>query len=545
MSEPSIVQRLVRERAMWRYITALEEGNLDVIAAIVKRAENDEVLEKMILELHETYQTEEDFLALFQEEKSMEIAEGLHKSGLSGQLFTPEPLRRSIKHPRLLQTLVAALMAFCLIGGLLLYSGLQRGTQVGRSSTSYNWCIVPLSQIDRQGQISFFSDMVAVSSESIWLVGQRNLENSNNSEKVSGRYVPQFIHWDGLNWNSVDSADITSQINALKLEAQGKTITEAGASLNRLAVLSADNIWAVGSVDLSLAHTSSQGSADTQLGHTLIEHWDGHSWQVVASPNRIAPQGTNVLNSIIALAPDNIWAAGSASISGSLNVALNSTTPLIEHWDGKQWNLVSLPATLQRGAIKALSASAPDDIWIVGVQESYLLSVTPLPFVAHWNGQVWSSFSQPSPLSWSSFSDINVLAKNNAWAVGSFSDTQRISSDPAEASLLAHWDGRSWNGVRGAIVPETRSGLTSITTNGPNDIWMAGSIRTAAGIEYPLIEHWDGKNWRIVSTKSTPQGTLSKILIVENHIWVMGETTIPSSSSYSNLPTGPLIQRNC
>jgi hypothetical protein len=53
-------QRSVHEQALYRYIAALEGGDLDTLAALFYQAEQDETLARMIEEVHVMYQTEED-----------------------------------------------------------------------------------------------------------------------------------------------------------------------------------------------------------------------------------------------------------------------------------------------------------------------------------------------------------------------------------------------------------------------------------------------------------------------------------------------------
>ena len=67
--------------------------------------------------------------------------------------------------------------------------------------------------------------------------------------------------------------------------------------LNGVAAVSATNLWAVG-------YSSNSGITY----QTLIEHWNGTSWQVVSSPNKGTVQ--NSLGGVIALSSTNIWAMG-------------------------------------------------------------------------------------------------------------------------------------------------------------------------------------------------------------------------------------------
>src|SRR6266498_1423818 len=73
-----------------------------------------------------------------------------------------------------------------------------------------------------------------------------------------------------------------------------------GSNLNAMAAVTANNIWAVGyaTVPNPFAHFV-----------TLVEHWNGISWQVIPSPN--TGTGDNQLYAISARSADDIWAVGS------------------------------------------------------------------------------------------------------------------------------------------------------------------------------------------------------------------------------------------
>src|SRR5437879_13848643 len=90
MPEPSFVQRFLRERALSRYLSALERGDIDTVISVLDQSSKDGVLEQMIFDLHETYQTEEDFLEMVQEVQDgpdvLEVENGVFKSRLEGKL---------------------------------------------------------------------------------------------------------------------------------------------------------------------------------------------------------------------------------------------------------------------------------------------------------------------------------------------------------------------------------------------------------------------------------------------------------------------------
>src|SRR5262249_59326794 len=87
--------------------------------------------------------------------------------------------------------------------------------------------------------------------------------------------------------------------------------------LEGVAAAAANDVWAVGYSYLN------------GVASTLIEHWDGTSWSIVASPS----PGTqaNVLNDVAVSPTGDVWAVGYRSSAGV-------TRPLIERWNGTSWS---------------------------------------------------------------------------------------------------------------------------------------------------------------------------------------------------------------
>ncbi len=82
-------------------------------------------------------------------------------------------------------------------------------------------------------------------------------------------------------------------------------------------VLSASDVWAVGYY------------FDGSVNQPLALHWDGSTWSDSPVP------GAGLLRKVRALAPDNVWAAGTV-YNGSLQVYQS----LVEHFDGTAWTPV-------------------------------------------------------------------------------------------------------------------------------------------------------------------------------------------------------------
>jgi hypothetical protein len=235
--------------------------------------------------------------------------------------------------------------------------------------------------------------VMALASNDVWAVG--GSDNFNSSGPVT-----LIEHWDGTKWSVVPSPTPTAGSNGL----------------NGVAALSAKNIWAVG---------SQADSVDT--AHTLIEHWDGSQWSIIASPN-LTP-GLSALNSVTALSAKNVWAVGTGS-------AENAT--LVEHWDGSQWSIVASPNSIQASktvpyagaggsiVLTSVAAVSPINIWAVG-NNSLNTSSPPATVIEHWNGKSWSVVSNPNPGSASN--DLQgvttIPGTTSIWAVGAFINTSQ------------------------------------------------------------------------------------------------------------------------
>src|SRR5262249_52879442 len=138
-------------------------------------------------------------------------------------------------------------------------------------------------------------------------------------------------HWDGRAWSLVPSPP------------SGAPDT----SLAGLAVIAPQDIWAVGTT-----YTLGKGA-------TLVEHWDGRAWTIVPAPNP-GMLGSD-LSSVAAAGSDDVWAVGTTTNQGG------PIQTLVEHWDGATWQVVPSP---NRGPIVNhlldVAVVTPDDVWAAG-----------------------------------------------------------------------------------------------------------------------------------------------------------------------------------
>ncbi len=270
--------------------------------------------------------------------------------------------------------------------------------------------------------------------------------------------------------------------------------------LNGVAAVSANNVWAVGS------YGNGNG------GITLVEHWDGTQWKVVASPDVNGSPSEELLG-VAAISRNNIWAVG------DYYTASNIQQSLIEHWDGTSWSVVSSPNVASMfNVLTAVSAISATDMWAVG---NYSGTQGYQALIEHWNGTNWSIVPGPSSQS-GRLNGVTAIASNNVWAVGTGTGAT------GDQTLVEHWDGTSWSVVNSSgpgVATNTLNGVAAISAN---NVWAVGedSNSAAPSATYtPLIEHWNGTSWGMVS--SPLQGTsdlLNGIAAVSaSDMWAVGD----------------------
>jgi hypothetical protein len=183
----------------------------------------------------------------------------------------------------------------------------------------HTWSVVPSP--NTSGRNNILVAVAAISASDVWAVG--DFQNDQNVFRTL------IEHWDGTAWHIVPSP------NGAGVQA----------GLLSVAALSSTDVWVGGN----------SGPA------TLIEHWNGTHWTVVPSPT---PPGT-LFNPVSGLAPvstSNVWAVGQTQ-----NGTSGSPSTLIEHWNGTSWSLVASPSP---GSQAVLTGAAADrssgQAWAVG-----------------------------------------------------------------------------------------------------------------------------------------------------------------------------------
>jgi len=292
-----------------------------------------------------------------------------------------------------------------------------------------------------------------------------------------------------------------------------------------LNAFSGKDVWATGSYY--------QGANQ----YTLAEHWNGLVWELVPSPNA-GVNGNNAFNGMASSGPNDIWAVG------DYNDSAHSNQTLIEHWDGHAWTIVLSPNQPGFNALYPTAAFSPTDAWVAGY---YIApgSANQTPLLLHWDGQTWRIVANPPTPPDATKVRFNGMGGRNGkdiWMVGSY------RSNGSYHSLTEHWNGDAWTyqaptlavadeEISPASDPSAYSELYSVAVGPHGEVWAAGAwsthLRPEDEVANPELLHtpgirtlllrWNGQTWRRV-TSETP-GQAGEFLALAPHAalpWAVG-----------------------
>jgi hypothetical protein len=288
-----------------------------------------------------------------------------------------------------------------------------------------SWTVVPSPNPGSHGTI--LKSVRAISPTNIWAVG--NFSNGEEDTLV--------LHWNGTSWKQITSPSPAGSFS----------------SLNGVRAVSPSNVWAVG-----------QSFNQAAGFRTLIEHFNGHQWSQVTSPNPGGPGADNVLNAVVFTSATNAWAVGRTS---------NSTTDhtLILHFNGKTWAQQKSPTPGNGDVLWSVAASSAGNAWAVGANSDDTQTL-----ILHWTGTKWTSVTSPDPGGAGNpdaLRGVTVTSASNAWAVGF------TSAGP----LILHWNGNKWSQVRSPAGIE----LDGVAASSAGNAWtvgnsLSGSVRQALAV---------------------------------------------------------------
>ena len=277
-------------------------------------------------------------------------------------------------------------------------------------------------------RLNVLNGVAAVSGTEAWAVGSASSGDAPDQTTL-------ILRWNGGSWSIVPSPSPgTAGLN----------------ELHAVAAVSADDVWAVGSLTNS-----------GEFIESLALHWDGEQWSRIPSAN--VPGGNNAYLGVAAVASDDVWAVG---YSGVIEFV-----PLIAHWDGVAWSVVTNPdPPSSSNVLRAVSAAGANAVWAAGTSRNDITSMTS-GFTEQWDGGGWSlkgGVGEPSTMY-----GVAVRSPEEIWAVG----------DRGGLSLTGRWSGTHWTVYPSPDVTGRLHGAAAIPSGG---VWAVG-LRYVASVGFQTL----------------------------------------------------------
>ena len=239
----------------------------------------------------------------------------------------------------------------------------------------------------------------------------------------------------------------------------------------------------------------------------------------------------NVLASVSAASTSDAWAVG--------NYYPTATSPLAtlaHHFDGTRWTAYPLPNVgTQENALLAVSMPSRGKAWAVGYYINGKFEQKTL--IEHFDGDVWSVVpSRSRGEQQNILYGVAAISDDDVWAVGAKRDSAGLWSTLAE-----HWDGSVWSVVDSVDVGVNGNQFYAVAAHSSSDVFAVGQ---KAGADFPseaLIEHWDGKAWRVLPSPADPAATALPLGVAAtaNSLTVVGQQETDTAPYTTYVAAGP------
>jgi len=211
------------------------------------------------------------------------------------------------------------------------------------------------------------------------------------------------------------------------------------------------------------------------------------------------------------------WLYGVVDIDGSAGLAVGVGgvhAARARRFDGARW-VPSHPVAGPQSPLVGVDALSADDAWAVGGWSDGSA------LAEHWDGTRWRRVKTPPPPPYShdELTSVTMVSTDDVWAAGFNNESEGWLT-----AIIDHWDGRRWRvALRLPPVRGYNGSFNGISAASADDVWAVGGGVPKTGY---LLEHWDGHVWTPI-TVPTPPGTYiggfdSVDVRSANDVWAVG-----------------------
>ena len=232
----------------------------------------------------------------------------------------------------------------------------------------------------------------------------------------------------------------------------------------------------------------------------FIQRWNGTSWAEQKAQVPPGPIGISSFYAVKAFSASDVWAVGSWM----------GDDPLVDHWDGHRWSLVTVPSFGgSENILTGIDGTSSSNLWLVG-QRKYAGQM--LGVVVHGGTQGFQIVTPP---------DVAVLHDVAMYNGQPLVEGWRIASDGFAAPVIALGSGGGWQQEQVPAEPGRNVFLTGISVGTGGAAWAVGWSDNSPNGDTPVTYQGGAGGWtavtvpdqggstRLVSVASDQQGTVA------------------------------------
>lgn len=238
----------------------------------------------------------------------------------------------------------------------------------------------------------------------------------------------------------------------------------------------------------------------------IVEHWTGKSWRRVTLPAAVA-KAWNAYSGLSfpvvgASSAGNVWAF-------SQDFASSRGSDGYLRLNGHKWTVGALPGTsVASGHLVVITATrviSSKDVWVFGGKlKPSAKSLSFAPYAAQYNGRKWTSKSIPGAGAVVGVSEIS--AGNMRAAIGTPQLFAADGTSSASTPSVDEWNGKAW--AAAPVQPtstELPAGatLTSILAAKGGQVWIGGGATNAKGGTTEFAAELTGSTWTVSTLPAT------------------------------------------
>ena len=234
---------------------------------------------------------------------------------------------------------------------------------------------------------------------------------------------------------------------------------------------------------------------NTNGQHHHIAHWDGQEWAAAGELGALF--GSAVVNDLVVfdeVSGPALYVGGEfTSVTGAFSASGgNTSNPFLARWDGAVWSAVGAGVNSNVTSMSVLDDGTGQALWVRGAFT--MAGGQPAEHIARWDGLAWNGLGGGTDIA-GIVKDLAVFDDGMGpavYATGTFTSIGGVA-----ANRIAKWDGASWSALGSGLNDE---GKTLAVLNDGNGLalYVGGAFTEAGGVSASHIARWDGANWSVL-----------------------------------------------